>query len=180
MFVSFPLSFALFKYFRKACMLLWLSGLLSCKDFKSWESIYGYEVKIKFEPEKEELVPDILKNLQSYKLSKLHFIKKPIITDEDKTVTLYSLSLPLDPNADAVSFELENENNNYHNKVTICYERIVSLIAPGAGGLQIQYTIKDVQLHTKLHKRSIFKRCTIEKFVLLKEEKEKAHVTLYY
>lgn len=179
MLVSF--SFVLLKYLRKACILFWLLGLLACKDFKNWESRYGHEVKITFELEKDEWAPEIAKDLGSYKLSKQDFIKQPIVTDNDEKFLLTDpLTIPLDPDANEVSFELKDKNNIYYHSVTIYYKRMVSLISPEAGGLQIQYVIKPIQLGTKNNKRPIFKKFKIENPVPLKEEKDKTHVTLYY
>lgn len=167
----------------KAFIPFWLLGVLSCKDFKSWDSTYGYEVNIKFELKKDEQVPEKAEDLQSHKLETLFFKKPQIATSNGENVFLKNdLTIPLNPNANAVSFELEDENNIYHHKVTICYERKPSLISPEAGGLQIQYTIKRIQLSTKANKRSIVKGHIITKPIPLKEDKKDTthHVTLYY
>lgn len=53
-------------------------GVLACKDFKSWENIYGRKVKITFEEEKDEQAPQVLKDLQTHKLRELRFVKKKL------------------------------------------------------------------------------------------------------
>ncbi|MEF2232654.1 hypothetical protein [Candidatus Cardinium sp. TP] len=177
MLVSLSVFFVLLKYLRKVCMLFGLLGVLSCKDFKSWESKYGKQVKIAFLPAKDKKVPGTLADLQSERLSALRFWQLPLLTEHDAPFLLKDgLSIPLDPNADAVSFELIDENARYYLQVTICYERMVSLISTEAGGLQVQYTIQGVQCN----KKDFFKKITIDGPVPLKAEKEKPNVTLYY
>lgn len=186
MFVSFSASSVLFKYLRKAFICLWLLGLLSCKDFKSWESIYDCEVKIKFESEKDEWAPQVLKNLQSAKTSKLlNESKLTAFLGNNKHIEISnnSLCIPLNPYADAVSFalsSLEDKGNSHYQTVTIYYQRRFSLISPEAGGLQVQYTVKDIKFSTTNNKNPFFKKFTIEDPIPLKEEKTKTHVTLYY
>ncbi|WP_114909969.1 hypothetical protein [Cardinium endosymbiont of Sogatella furcifera] len=159
-------------------MLFGLLGVLSCKDFKSWESKYGNQVKIAFAPAKDKRVPGALADLQSELLSELTFYKlSPLLTKDSPPFLLKDgLSISLDPNADAVSFELIDENRCYYFQVTICYERMVSLISTEAGGLQVQYTIQEVQCN----KKDFFKKITIDGPVPLQAEKEKPNVTLYY
>ncbi|WP_250238403.1 hypothetical protein [Cardinium endosymbiont of Oedothorax gibbosus] len=125
--------------------------------------------------------------MQSYKLSKLNFKIKPPATNGDTNISLNKknkrLPIRLDPDANEVSFELEGlENNIYYHKVTIRYKRIVSLISPKAGGLQIQYVIEGIKFSPKRHKRPIFKEGKSENPVPLKgeREKDKTHVILYY
>lgn len=177
MFASFSFSCALRKYLRKVSMHLWLLGVLACKDFKSWESRYVSELKIQFKQEEDERAPGVLKDLGSQKLSEHRFIKTPA-KPGDKPIQLIDLSVLLEPDACEVGFALEDDT--YYHRVTICYEPIVSMISPEAGGLQIQYLIKDIRFDTKNNKRPIFKRATIEHPVPLKEKENEPHVTLYY
>ena len=178
MFVA--VSFALLQYFRKAFIPFCLLGIWSCKDFKNWEPTYASQVKIKFETKKDKLVPEVVADLGSVKLSRLDF-KQPIDTESDKNFLLQNdLSIPLDPAADQVSFALESIDQRYYQKITICYARTPSLIAHEAGHLQIQYRITDIQFSTKNNKSTILKEFTIDNPVPLQQEQNKSHVTLYY
>ncbi|WP_342264980.1 hypothetical protein [Cardinium endosymbiont of Philonthus spinipes] len=173
----------LLKYFRKSFVFLWLFGVCSCKDFKSWESSYTPNVQIALVQEKDGDAPAVVKDLHSIVLEKFSWTKRPVVTRNDSCFLFSStseLTIPLNPNADTVSFEVENIGGIYYHKITIYYDRIVSLISPEAGGLQIQYVIKRIQLSTKNTKRPIFKKYTIDNPVPLKAEKNQTHVTLYY
>ncbi|WP_243518770.1 MULTISPECIES: DUF6452 family protein [unclassified Candidatus Cardinium] len=192
MLVSFLVASSLAKYLRKAFIGLFL-GLLSCKDFKNWESRYASQVNIKFEVEKGEFNPELPQNLQSLKIEKL-FKENNLIaflaSDNNQLVEIKishdSVSIPLNPNADTVSFNLASRGTKhktmYYQTVTIRYERKASLISPEAGGLQIQYLIKEIQLHTMPNTNPIFKRFSIESAVPLQVDtkESKTHVTLYY
>lgn len=178
MFAYFSFFCALRAYLRKIFMHLWLLGVLACKDFKSWESRYVGELKIQFQQEKDELAPQVLKDLGSQKLSEHRFIKEPAKPGDKPIQLTDDLCVLLEPDACEVGFVLED--NTYYHRVTVCYEPIVSMISPAAGGLQIQYLIKDIRFDTKSNKRPIFKRATIEHPVPLKEKENEPHVTLYY
>ncbi|WP_243018182.1 MULTISPECIES: DUF6452 family protein [Candidatus Cardinium] len=191
MLVSLSVAAYLAKYLRKAFIGLFL-GLLSCKDFKNWESKYASQINIKFEVEKSEFNPELPRNLQRLKIEKL-FKEKDLkfsASDNNQLVDIEishdSVSIPLNPNADTVSFNLASRSTKdktmYYQTVTIRYERKASLISPEAGGLQIQYFIKEIQLHTMPNSNPIFKRFSIESAVPLQidTKESKTHVTLYY
>ncbi|WP_419241718.1 hypothetical protein [Cardinium endosymbiont of Nabis limbatus] len=158
-----------------------LLGVLSCKDFKNWESKYGSKVQIKFEEKKDQWILDKPEDLGSIKVpdSFLIKIKKPVYINKSFKLE-NGLDIQLDPDADEVSFELEDDRHRYYHKVVICYKRTLSLISHEAGGLQVQYTIKDIKLIPKDNKKAIFKEYKIENPIPLKEEKAQTHVTLYY
>ncbi|MGI2298731.1 hypothetical protein ACRRVB_02965 [Candidatus Cardinium hertigii] len=197
MLAFFSVFHGLLNYLRKGLIYFWLLGLWGCKDFKNWESIYGNVLNIKFEKAMDEWAPGVLEDLGSEKLSELHFLKNItfpnkkndslsiINSDDDKILQLTTnLRIELKPNTNQVSVKLigaTNKQNPYHQKVTIYYETIVSMISPQAGGLQIQYRIKDIQFDKNTNK-PIFKRFAIEHPVLLKKEEAQsnANVTLYY
>jgi hypothetical protein len=147
-------------------------GVLSCKDFKSWESKYADQVIIKFEQEKDKYIPSKLRWLHSAKLKNEKFIcKLPVLkrnpaknqsaqpgapTEELDTILVKENKLDLDPTANSVHFVVYNDH--YYHKVIIDYERIISLISPKAGGWQIQYLIKNVRFNTENNGRKpIFK-----------------------
>lgn len=81
-----------------------------------------------------------------------------------------------------VSFFLTDDASYYYHKVTIYYDRIISLISPEVVGFQQKYVIKDVAFTTKAGKRPIFKTFAIEHAVPLKKAKatQTEHITIYY
>ncbi|WP_339044482.1 hypothetical protein [Cardinium endosymbiont of Tipula unca] len=182
LFVSFT-SFV-YKSIRKVVITWCLFGLLSCKDFKSWESRYLAQANIIFKQKTDNLVPEKLKDLHSVKLESRKFLV--VSMGSEKKYFSFSATLPIDfnPSANQVSFEIEDDD--YYQKVTVFYERMVSLISPDAGGLQQQYTIQNVQFYTKDHKKPIFKAFKIEKPVPFVAKGNAAikdnqsHVTIYY
>ncbi|WP_156933595.1 hypothetical protein [Cardinium endosymbiont of Bemisia tabaci] len=162
---------------------------MGCKDFKNWESIYGNELKIKFQVAMDEWAPGVPEDLGSEKLSGPVFSIEPTFLGNKENFKLTDiLKIPLDSSTNQVSFELIEatigKQNPHHQKVTIYYETIVSMISPQAGGLQIQYRIKGIQFDKNTEK-AIFKRFEIEHPVLLNSKNEGVqthvnHVTLYY
>lgn len=175
---------SIYRTIRKAIIPLCLFGLLSCKDFKSWESRYTSQVNIVFKQKMDDLVPDKLKDLHSIKLASRNFLEGLIGTKKKHCSLSNILSISLNPDANQVSFEIEDDD--YYQKVTIFYERIVSLISPDAGGLQQQYIIQNVKFCAKDNKKVIFKAFKIERPVPLVEKENFAtkntqnHVTIYY
>lgn len=205
MFASFSLSGLFRKYFPKG--LICLLGMVACKDFKNWESNYPHQVEIKFKREEEPFGYYVVKDLASEKLANIQFMTTPMLRDSNpfrlNSCEYSPLSIPLDPNNNKVSFEVfdvETIKANamqvnfeppyvvrkmYHQKVTIDYEKIVSMISHQAGGLQIQYLIKKISFDTEENKKPIFKKFTIEytdtnKNHDSKKKEPKIHVTLYY
>lgn len=166
----------------------------SCKDFQSWDSKYTCKVLIKFESDKDPLAPQTLKSLQSALIEDRQFIKLPIYdTGQNDTINdpvsqgkpfqlrkMDSFPLNLRPDTDFVSFEVRSMDGLYYQKVTIHYKRNISLISPDAGGLQIQYVIKSIELTTQPNKKNIVHRFAIEAAIPLKENTTNANITLYY
>jgi len=187
MLAFFSPSHGLLNHLQNIFIYLWLLGLLGCKDFKNWESIYEDVLNIKFEKKMDEWAPGILEDLCSEKLSELKFRTEPTFPDNPEIFSLEDLKIPLDSNTHQVSFELiedTDRQNRYHQKVTIYYETTVSMISPKAGGLQIAYRIKHIHFD-KNTKKSIFKDFAIKHPVLQHSKSEVAqthvdHVTLYY
>ena len=166
---------------KKWCVL---AILTSCKDLKNWDSRYDTTLNIKFQPAMDPLVPTVCQELHSKKLEALPF-SKVLLKDNQKAELFYlsqTLPIPLIPDGNRVSFFLTDDASYYYHKVTIHYDRIISLISPEAGGLQQKYVIKDIVFTNKADKRSIFKTFTIEHAVPLKIEKatQTQHVTIYY
>ena len=164
---------------KKVFIFFFLVFLVSCKDFTSWKSRYDTKVIIQFKPEMDVLIPEVLKDLRSEKLEGLSFSKFILLVNQkvDNFRLSKNLHIPLIADGNQVSFIINNEE--YYHKVTIFYERVVSLISPEAGGLQQKYIIKNIEFGTKDHRRSIFKKFKIESSVPLKKGK-KQHVTIYY
>lgn len=168
-------------------MPLCLFILLSCKDFKSWESRYTDQIHITFEQKKDDIVPDKLESLRSVSLKFENFqVDGDIIKDKKKNDRSFTLENPfsiyLKPTINQTSFTIYNDA--YYQKITISYECIVSLISPDAGGLQQKYIIKNVEFSNKKNKKTIFKTFKIENRVpSIKEDNTKLndnHVTIYY
>lgn len=182
LFVFFTAS--IYRSIRKAIIPLCLFGLLSCKDFKSWESGYTSQVNVVFKQKMDGLVPEKLKDLHSLKLASRSFLEGLIGAEKKHFSLSNTLPIYLKPDANQVSFEIEDDD--YYQKVTIFYERIVSLISPDAGGIQQQYIIQNVKFCAKDNKKAIFKAFEIEKRVPFVEKENFAtknnqnHVTIYY
>lgn len=170
--------YTMFIKFNKFIGLCWMMTL-SCKDLKNWQSRYSNELKIQLKPEMDEHVPNVVKNLRSQKFQ--HELFELIRDGGIKIVyslldlSKFSIALPIDANSVQIVFR----NAKYAHKVTILYERTVSLISPLAGGLQQQYYIKAVKFDSYNQQIPLFKTYKIEHPVLLKDQ-ENSHVTLYY
>lgn len=178
--VSICMSF--FKIWSVLCACLFIS----CKDFKNWKSSCASSLTIQFEPEKDLVVPGALKNLSSERIQKGFFVLSPSKDTHNKWFQLSGTqTIPLNPDANEVSFTIENEI--YYRKITVRYERVISLISPEAGGLQQEYIVRNIELHTntdpKNPKRHLFTKFKIEQPVLRRNKdknKHDANVTLYY
>lgn len=158
--------------------------LASCKDFKNWKSVYASSLTIRFEPEKDPIVPNALHSLKSKKLEYQTFwLSSPMHPSPSPGFFLNptrTQEIRLDPSADEVSFTIEN--HFYYHKVTVQYERIVSLISPEAGGLQQAYVVRNIVLDSLSDgsRSPIFTQFKIAGSIPRKKDKNKDHVTLYY
>ena len=168
--------------FKAICLL----SLLSCHDFKNWQSQYTNKITIQFSPEKEPI--GVLKNLSSQAIESEFFYfnvnHNHETSDQKHAIKLQKEEVELDPNKNQVSFEVYNIH--YYSKVIIFYQRELSLISPEAGGMQCKYIIQSIQLqndainHNK--KKAIFKNKKINNTVPYKDQQrnDTTHVTIYY
>ncbi len=174
--------------FFKVWAILVACLFTSCKDFKNWKSSCPASLIIQFDSEKDPGVPGALKKLSSVQIRKGYFVLLPPPSKEDQNA-LFRLSskqtIPLNPEANEVSFTIENQS--YFSKIIVQYERVISLISPEAGGLQQQYRVQNIELHTSTDlkdlRRPLFTKFKIEQPVLRHSKdknKHDAHVTLYY
>ncbi|MBX9889922.1 MAG: hypothetical protein K2X94_01475 [Amoebophilaceae bacterium] len=164
--------------------MLILVGLIGCKDFKNWQSVYGSKINVTFKPVMDGLVPAVVKDLRSVKLNQMIFYKRIGGGSWENISSLNpakSIEIPLKPGENEVSVEIQGQSGYYH-KVTIHYKSTLSLISPEAGGLQQKYILTHVVLSTQPDKQPIFKSHEIESAIPLKtkEAEKTTHVTIYY
>lgn len=166
----------LFTYTRKVFMLLGLFGLLSCKDFKSWDSKYACRIQIKFEPAMDELVPGKYSDLHTPFILTDRLLPEPEV-DQEFNPKWYPngrrLLITLRPDVNQVKVKLEGV------VVLISYECVLSLISPEVGGFQAQYLINNIEFIPTDSSRVFLKKFEIKNPTPLSTE-EKTHVTIFY
>lgn len=179
MLVRVPFCTSFFKVWAILCACCFGS----CKDFKNWKNSYSPSLIIHFEPEKDPVVPNALKNLRSEKIQKEFFVRLPHKGAHNQAFKLIGTqTIPLNPDANEVEFTIESIS--FCQKIKVFYERVASLISTEAGGLQQAYVIQDITFGTDTDpndlRSPLFTKFKIEQPVLLKKDKNKHHVTLYY